>query len=113
VDWMGGATCPPPMGEQVLVDFFRVSPHRLAVQTLDYSLFVRPIPFVGRPFPLHDAMAVCSPLGALWFGRVWLRLIDVAEAAGVPDCEKARDFINEQKMSVAVVTVKKEQPKKK
>jgi hypothetical protein len=35
----------------------------------------------------------------------------VAEAAGVPDCEKVRDVINEQKMSVAVVNEEK-QPKK-
>jgi len=94
----GGA--PGAGGAEVLRNFFLTPSHRVAIQTLNYSLFLTPIPFDGHPFPLQDTMALFSPLGGVRFGRVWLGLVDVAEASGVPDVAAARNYAHAQTAQV-------------
>lgn len=95
-EWCGR---PPPGGAEALRDFFLAAPHRTAIQTLDYTLFRTPINFTERPFPLYDTMALFSTLGKELFGRVWIELIDVAKASGVPDVDAARKYAREQEMT--------------
>jgi hypothetical protein len=35
MDWIGGAICPPPGGEEVLIGYFGISSHRLAMNSCD------------------------------------------------------------------------------
>ena len=90
----------PEGGVEALRDFFRLPSHQLAVQTLDYTLFRTPIHFSERPFLLHDTMAVFSTLGSVWFGRAWIRIVDLADECGVPDVAAVRKYVKEQATTV-------------
>lgn len=96
--WMGphGAKLPPNGGAAALFTYFGTPSHRVAIQTLNCSLFLTPIQFPGYAVPLGDILTVFSGLGGVRYGRIWTKLIDVAEAAGVTDVGPARDFVRQQ-----------------
>lgn len=91
---LGGSEGP---GERALRAFFTEVPaHIAAVNNLDHTQFVNPLCFGPVRVALGDVLAPFKALGLGPYGDAWLRLLDVAEAAGpgtFPDTGSARQYI--------------------
>ena len=98
--------------EGPLRGFFEHPPsHIAAVNALDHTQFTGPILLPQGSFPIGDVLNVCSKLGPMHFGEVWLALVDVAEAANTKAINgaAARTYLRQQTSPLTAMVPSQEQ----